>query len=115
MVGLTVPAIHMLRVIPETPMSSAIQGMLWSESSTNRLRSLKDLLRVRVDPIFHGRANYGCVTTVGNRVAPARILVGPSLRSAGHCSKVNTRRRRHFGTKAMRDLKSLGDQSAHCR
>jgi DNA transposition AAA+ family ATPase len=25
--------------------------------------------------------------TVGNRVAPARILVGPSLQSAGHCSK----------------------------
>ena len=34
---------------------------------------------------------------------------------AGHCSKGNTRRRRQFGTKAMRDLKSLGDQSAHCR
>jgi hypothetical protein len=38
-VGLAVPAIHMLRATPETPISSAIRGMLWSEFSTNRIRS----------------------------------------------------------------------------
>ena len=38
--GLALPAIHMLRVAPKTPIRHAILGMLSSDSSTKVLRSL---------------------------------------------------------------------------
>jgi hypothetical protein len=76
-VGLAVPAIHMLRATPETPISSAIRGMLWSEFSTNRIRSPKS--RCSSDSsepiafVWSGERNRFAMLIVSSFPVPSRL------------------------------------------